>query len=74
MTIHSITEEHRALAEKFHANRFDELRRERDAAVFRLYFEYGLVETQRLTGWCRPTILKSVQDHQAASTKKRKRS
>jgi hypothetical protein len=67
MTTHTILDEHRDLAADFSAKSYRKVTRARDAAIFTLFSNYGPAETQRLTGWTRPTISKCVARHVARS-------
>lgn len=65
MMKHEIQDEHLNLAHQFGARAYAKEKRERekarDKAVSTLYYAYGVVDTQRLTKWSRPTILACVE-------------
>lgn len=66
------THQHTQLAEQYSVGKFDEWINARNRAVTELYYTYGGVVTELLTGWTRPTIMKCVENANMAQQGLRK--
>ncbi len=65
---------HYALAEAWSVKAFRDLTQKRDAALSTLYYSYGPVVTEAMTGWTRPTIMAAVRKEEGKLAEASRRS
>lgn len=73
MKDHQLLPSHQLLVDTFSVAAHEKWLTRRDAAVTRIYYDYGLHHTRDVMGWTKPTILACVNRHEEAEKKKARR-